>query len=116
MTDRVKNSTDSRYSRYVQGGLTDRYANRLGWWEPRNFTFDDDDIRFIISKNTEARPDLISFEAYGKAMFYWVVLQYNNIVDVEEELKAGMEIRLPKYSRLMLSIMNKKVGGNIVTD
>lgn len=111
---RVTRATDSKNSRYVNGGTTDIYTSRLGWWEKRELDFADDDIRFVIDKSTEARPDMISYQVYGKAMYYWVVLQYNNIIDLQEELLAGKEIRLPKFSRLILSIMNKKTGGNIV--
>lgn len=112
MTPRVTNVTDSKQSRYVNGGETDRHSNRVGWWEKRNIPLADDDMLIIITKQTEKRPDLISFEVYGKAMYNWVVLQYNNIVDIEEELVVGKEIRMPTYSRLILSIMNKKTGGN----
>lgn len=105
------NAADSTHSRYVNGGLTDRYANRLGWWERRGLEHADDDIRFVIDKDTENRPDLISFRVYNSVIYYWVVLQYNNVVDIQEELKSGTELRLPRYTRLLLSIMNKKTGG-----
>lgn len=114
MANRTSNATDSKSSRYVNGGTTDRYPNRLGWWERRPLEHSDDDIRFTIDKTSEARPDIIAFQVYGKALYYWVVLQYNNIVDIQEELTAGTEIRLPRYTRLILSIMNKKTGGNPV--
>lgn len=114
VTPRIMNVTDSKQSRYVNGGETDRFTNRVGWWEKRSIPFADDDMIIIISKENEKRPDLISNEVYGKAMYNWVVLQYNNIVDVEEELVVGREIRMPTYSRLILSIMNKRTGGRRV--
>lgn len=112
---RTNSVTDSKNSRYVQGGITDKYPSRTGWWEARDLVWQDDDIRYIVDKTTEARPDLISYKIYGKAMYYWIVLQYNNIVDLEEELTPGREIRLPTFTRLILSIFNKKTGGNPVT-
>ena len=51
--DRETNSTEIRNSRYVQGGETDRYANRLGWWERRAMPRQDDDIRYTIDKRVE---------------------------------------------------------------
>ena len=113
--DRETNSTEIRNSRYVQGGETDRYANRLGWWERRTMPRQDDDIQYTIDKRVEGRPDLIAHHVYGKVQLMWLVLQYNNIVDVETELVAGEEIFLPTMERVMLSIMTKPVGGNPVT-
>ena len=113
--DRETNSTEIRNSRYVQGGETDRYANRLGWWERRTMPRQDDDIQYTIDKRVEGRPDLIAHHVYGKVQLMWLVLQYNNIVDVETELVAGEEIFLPTVERVMLSIMTKPVGGNPVT-
>ena len=113
---RVTNVTDSKNSRYVQGGVTDRYPTRIGWWEARNMPHQDDDVRYVVDKSTEGRPDLISFKIYGKAAFYWVILQYNNIVDLEQELIVGCELRAPRFNRLMLSILNQKPGGNPVSE
>lgn len=108
-----KNSTDNRNSRYVQGGTTEIYNNRLGWWERRKLTRQSDDILFTITPTEEKRPDMISFAVYGKAMYGWLVLEYNNIVDVETELLTGMDIFLPSQDRLILDIITKPTGGNI---
>ena len=45
------NSTENRNSRMVQGGLTDIYNNRLGWWEKRNFEKQNDDFIIEILDN-----------------------------------------------------------------
>ena len=111
---REKNSTEIRNSRYVQGGSTDRYTNRLGWWERIELPQQDDDIRYQIDKRVEGRPDLIAHQMYGKVNWMWLVLHYNNIVDVETELTAGTEIRLPTANRVMMSIITSPVGGNPV--
>jgi len=105
-------STDNRNSRYVQGGTTDIYNNRLGWWERRKFERQDDDIRYIVGSIEVGRPDVISDIVYGKAIYAWLVLQYNNIVDVETELVIGKELFLPTQDRLILDIITKPTGGN----
>ena len=110
--DRNTNSTDNRNSRQVQGGTTDIYSNRLGWWERRDLPRANDDLRITIRDNEAKRPDLISYRAYGKAQYGWLVLQYNNIVDVETELLTGTEIFLPSEQRLILDIITKPTGGN----
>lgn len=110
--NKLKKSTDNRNSRYVQGGNSDIYSNRMGWWERKPFERRDDDIRFIVSINEAKRPDVISELVYGKAIYAWLVLQYNNIVDIETELLPGKELFLPSQQRLILDIITSPTGGN----
>lgn len=105
-------STSNRNSRMVQGGRTDIYNNRLGWWEKRQIPKQDDDYKVRILEFEEGRPDLISYRVYGKAIYAWLILQYNNIVDPATELVAGKTIMLPTQKRLILDIMTKPTGGN----
>jgi len=109
------NSVENRNSRMVQGGLTDTYTKRLGWWEKRILNKQDDDLFIAISENEAARPDLISNRIYGKPIYAWLVLQYNNIVDPEIELSVGTTLRLPTRARLILDIITKPEGGKPVT-
>ena len=114
MTDRIDNSADQQFSRYVQGGLTDRYNNRLGWWERRTLEHRIDDIQFVVTSGFAGRPDLIASMVYGQDKYAWIVLQYNNIVDIATELVPGKELLLPAVNRLMLDILNQPVGGKPV--
>lgn len=109
--ENTTNSVDNRNSRYVQGGDTNRLNNRLGWWERRTFTRQDDDIRIVIEQNEGKRPDLISYRIYGKAIYAWLILEYNNIVDVETEMLPGKELFLPTQQRLILDIITRPTGG-----
>ncbi len=114
INNKIKKSTDSRNSRYVQGGTADIYSNRIGWWERRILERQDDDIRIIIKSTEGQRPDLISHRVYGKATYSWLVLQYNNIVDPVTEMIPGKELFLPTQVRLALDIITKPPGGNTV--
>ena len=109
------NSVEQQYSRYVQGGDTDKYNNRTGWWERRELPRRDDDVTLKILPGEGGRPDLISYRAYGHAKYAWLVLQYNSIVDINTELTVGTEVILPSESRLMLDILNQNTGGNLIT-
>lgn len=111
---RETNSTEQQYSRYVQGGLTDKHTSRLGWWERREIPRDESDYKMIVRSNEASRPDKISFRAYGTDKYAWLVLQYNNIVD-QVELSPGKQILLPHQHRLMLDILNQSTGGKPVT-
>jgi hypothetical protein len=104
-TGRVTNSVDIKYGRYSQGGSTERLQYRLGWWTQRNIPTSVDDIIYIIAKGVEKRPDLISNHVYGTPIYAWLVLQYNNIVDIETELVSDVVIKLPTRSRLILQIL-----------
>lgn len=108
-TDSVQN----RDSRYVQGGVTETFNNRLGWWERdlEGFAQDATDIRVVISSRYSKRPDRLAFDIYGKSSLMWLVLQYNSIVDINEEFVAGKAIRLPDPSRATFSFLNKRTGG-----
>ena len=114
MPTRIANSADQQYSRQVQGGIIDRYDNRLGWWERRPLENRIDDIQFIVTPGFANRPDLIASLIYGQDRYSWIVLQYNNIVDVATELVVGKELLLPAVNRLMLDILNQQIGGRPV--
>ena len=112
--DKFSNSTEQQYSRYVQGGLTDRYNNRLGWWERREIEQRNNDAVAIVQPWEAGRPDLIAYRSFGKARFAWVILQYNNIVDINTEIVPGAELRIPNDLRLFADIMTRSTGGNPV--
>lgn len=111
---KIPNSTNSRYTRYTQGGRTDRYPDRLGWWERRLIYRDPSDIVFSISSDFAKRPDLVSSIYYNSPRYMWVILQYNNIVDINLEFVAGRIISFPTYQRLLLEIITQPTGGNTV--
>lgn len=103
-------STDQSKSRYTQGGLTDIFRSRLGWWERRFFVKANDDVTFHVHKRYEGRADIIAFAALGDEKLDWLVLQYNNIVDPAEELKVGSVLKLPTRARVT-QLLNQPVGG-----
>lgn len=110
------NSTDVVRSRYVQGGTTDRYATRIGWWDRRDMPKSDTDITITIDSRYEHRPWIVASDVYGADNLEWVVLQYNGILDVIEEFVVGRVITLPTPHRLNLEILSRSAGGNRVTD
>ena len=104
-------STNKRNSRHVQGGTTTVHQNRIGWWERLVMKSDDDDLYLTISNRQDRRPDVIAFDVYGKVELGWLVLQFNNIVDINLELQAGKEIRLPTPDRVFFDMLNRPTGG-----
>lgn len=111
-TSRTNNAVELKESRYVQGGTTDRYTNRLDWWERKIIPQADSDMVITISPRQDRRPDLVAADIYGKPGLAWLVLQFNNIVDIETEFTTGKEIRLPTMRRVVLDILTQATGGN----
>lgn len=103
----MASSLANRVGRYKQGGSTTMVPSRIGWWERRKFLPVYDDIAFKITPTYINRPDLIAFEVYGRAELMWLVLQFNNIVDINEELYEGRTIKLPSQRRLQTEILIK---------
>ena len=108
-------STDNTLTRYVQGGITDVYKNRLGWWDGYTITSSTDDITIVLESKYNQRPDILAFDMYGKASLMWLVLQYNSIVDINEEFVTGTQIVLPTRTRVFSSILTYQPGGNPIT-
>lgn len=107
---------DDLYCRYVLGGITDVYPNRLGYWSMVDIPHNQpDDIIFTLDAKTQYRPDLISYKYYNETSFEWVVLQYNYIVDVNEEFIIGNVFSIPSYSRLFSNILTKTHKPNVIT-
>ena len=106
-----KSSVLKKNTRYVQGGDTEVFPKSLGWWEkridiPKN---QPDDIPFPITLQYQYRPDTVAFLKYGRTDVDWIVLQYNDIVDINEQFIAGRVISLPSATRLFTSILDRNI-------
>lgn len=104
------NSVDYRNSRYVQGGDVEIFPTRLGWWERRIIETADDDLTLLITSDFDKRPDLLAYNLYGKAALSWIILQYNNILDINTEFVAGKTITVPSPARVVLDITTQSTG------
>jgi len=64
----------------------------------------DDDSYFTVTLETENRLDLIAYNYYGSARYWWIVALANNIID-PFDVPVGKRLRIPP----MLTLY--KVGG-----
>lgn len=103
-----KSSVEETKSRYSVGGETTSYANRLGWWERKIIPEDDTDLLITLDRTYAYRPDLVAADYYNNSTLMWLVLQFNNIVDINEEFTEGKEIRLPHPARVTFEILKRK--------
>ena len=105
-----KTSLAKRHSRMLNGGTTEIKGDKLGWWERRPLQKNTNtDIRVRIPEIFDGRPDLLAFRIYRNPRLFWLILQYNDIVDIEEEFTTGREIILPARDRTISSIVNRSI-------
>lgn len=115
----IPSSAKRKDTRYVQGGTTTVNKKSVGWWERdvNLLTMADDDIIIEgLPATYDGRPDLLSFDLYGSNNLEWVILQFNSIVDINEEFVTGAKIKAPSRTRLFSSILIKTVSnedGNV---
>lgn len=107
-------SVNNANSRYIQGGVTDVFPNRLGWWERQSIPPALDDIRVQVQPEEDGRPDLMAFRLYGNPKIDWVILMFNTIQDIEVEFVTGKTFNVPSAPRVSREILGKSPGGNII--
>lgn len=108
-----KTSDQVLNGRYVQGGSVDRFPDRLGWWERRILPSSIDDVEIVIPPKYSKRPDLLTAEVYGRATLMWIILQYNNIVDINTEFVEGKTIRVPTAKRVFTQFLTNSSINNL---
>lgn len=101
-------SNNSALGRYGYGGGVVDYGYRLGWWERTHIAAAPTDITITLTNKYTKRPDLLSYDVYGQSTLMWLVLQYNNIIDVNSEFVEGAIIKLPAKTRVFTEILNKR--------
>lgn len=105
-----KNSLQRRKSRYVSGGLTETNDKAIEWWERTTFSAAEDDRPYVVDKKFAGRLDLIAALFLGEPRMWWVIAQYNNVLDVFAEVREGSIIYIPSTERVE-AILNGKTGG-----
>lgn len=106
------NVVNKKYSRYTQGGQsTISIDNKVKWWERTVIKKSGDDLIVEIIPRFNIRPDRMAFELYGKSELGWIILQYNSIVDINDEFITGKFIKAPHPNRVIFDILNKETGG-----
>lgn len=107
----ITDSTQLSTSRYVHGGTTEKSANYLEWWEKRRLPLSASDISYIVEKCYEGRLDNIAYAFYSEPRLWWVIAQYNSILDPFSEVVEGLYLRIPTIERVRSEILTGKMGG-----
>jgi len=53
----------------------------------------------IVVRGEEARPDLISFRALLDTQYWWIIMLYNDVIDVND-LVEGQKLNVPDQGAL----------------
>lgn len=106
----ANSSVNSPSSRYVSGGATEVNPTALEWWERNKFALDESDIFFQVDESTAGRIDLIAHQLLGDTHLWWLIAQYNAILDVHAEITVGRILRVPTQARSK-SLLNGQLGG-----
>ena len=104
------NSTNIPKSRYVAGGATEVNQFRLEWWERITFKWDASDTKYVIDNKSQGRLDLIAQSFLGDSRLWWVLAQYNALLDPYNECTIGRVLRIPTQARVQ-TFLNGKLGG-----
>lgn len=108
-------SDQIRNGRYFQGGNVDATPDAIGWWEAKVFPRSSSDVEIEITPKHAGRPSLLAYDVYGQSELGWFILQYNNIVDDNEEFIEGCKIMLPTAQRLNTELLTKSVAASFST-
>ena len=106
------NSLNSRKSRYVSGGTAEVNASgtAIEWFEPATFAAASDDTYYVIERRFAGRIDLVAALFLGDPRYWWVIAQYNSILDPYSEFVEGATVAIPSQTRLQ-AILGGKTGG-----
>lgn len=95
-----------RYTRYTNGKTYTNRENKnfLILRPPLNLPQDTGDTTVVINQELINRPDLIAQAAYGNPDLWWVIFEYNGIIDPLFDLKVGQSLTIPDINRVTLAI------------
>lgn len=68
--------------------------------------------KYVVQSEV-GKPDLISYRIYNDPQYWWILLAYNNIIDVESVV-IGLVLEYPSLSdleSLYFSLKTKQVAG-----
>ena len=104
------NSLFNKYSRYVAGGTTETANGKIEWWDKNQMPSDSSDVSYAVEDFYVGRLDLIASVFYNEPRYWWVIAQYNNILDPFSEITGGRILMIPSTDRLNFMLATKQGG------
>ena len=108
----VNNSTYNVINgRYVLGGTTEVSAWALEMWDANNLVQDPSDIAYFVEKKYEGKPHLLGYVFYGDTGLWWIICQFNGIIDPIQEIVEGKLLMIPTIERIKADIITNNAPG-----
>ena len=104
-------SVYTKNSRYTNGGTTEVDGKFLEWWDRNVFPSDPTDVTYQLERKYEGRPDKLASVFYGDSSLWWIILQDNNILDINDEFVSGKVLIMPSNDRIKKDFLHGKTGG-----
>lgn len=102
----------ARTGRYVIGGTTEVSSWAIEMWDPKTLPLDPSDLLYVVEKRYENKPRKLGLLFYGDENLWWVICQYNLVINPTVELKAGTLLRIPIKERIMSALQQgAQIGG-----
>jgi len=61
---------------------------------------------YAIKRDDLQRPDILSFKFYGSDEYWWILMKFNKIDDIWNDLNIGQIISIPAKSDIDLFYLN----------
>ncbi len=68
--------------------------------------------QYVLQAQDVPYPELLSYRKYGTTDFWWVLLMYNGIVDIINEMQPGSLWGIPTYSSIQNMLSGSSVGAS----
>ena len=112
-TNNLKNSTyNTKNGRYVIGGTTEVSSIAIEHWDKNVMQSHPTDIVYYVESQYVNKPHMLGYVFYGDTGLWWVICQYNGILDPITEIIEGKLLMIPLKERIS-SLGNSipKIGG-----
>lgn len=107
-----KNSVyNAKNGRYVLGGITEVSSWSLEYWTKNKLISDPTDLVYFVEKVYESQPRKLGMLFYGDEELWWMICQYNGILDPIEELVEGRKLIIPILERIKRESLVQQRGG-----
>ena len=93
-------------SRYSQPVVSKNRSNKtfIVPRSPIKIESGEGDTFLTITQELLIRPDLISQRAYGNSEYWWVIYEFNGIIDPLFDLKLNDVLRIPPIENVLIAI------------
>ncbi|WP_300760180.1 hypothetical protein [Janthinobacterium sp.] len=104
------NSTKIRKSRYCSGGTSEVSEGLIEWWERNIYEVTPGDTLYRVDSKTAHKIHIIADIFLNDQSLWWVIAQYNNILDPWGEIVEGAQIAIPSLEKVETMLAGRPGG------